>query len=311
MENFDIMRLDGHALKVFLSVCQTGSVSRTAELFDLNQSTISHTLDKVRAAIGDPLFVKAGRGITPTEAALALVPRIENLLVDLESMASADTYDITKELGRFIVAISTPALLKDVKLFQSRIKQSAPNAQFELRRLAPRNRITQILDEQEAELAIAVSGFKYPSTLNHFTYGYDELVVFYDPGHRGPVYTLDEYIEASHGVVNFGGNVKSVVETELAERGRSRNISLVSPTASMLGDLIKGTDIITTMPKRLADRVYNGLWYCPVPFALPFVTYDVVWHRRLEHSGRHVWLRNMVKNIGHSLYGDLSKPKNP
>ena len=45
MQNFDLFRLDGHTLRVFVSVCETGSVSRTAELFELNQSTISHTLD--------------------------------------------------------------------------------------------------------------------------------------------------------------------------------------------------------------------------------------------------------------------------
>ena len=64
MKNFDTLRLDGHALRVFVAVCETGSVSKTADLFNLNQSTISHTLEKLRSAIGDPLFVKAGRGIT-------------------------------------------------------------------------------------------------------------------------------------------------------------------------------------------------------------------------------------------------------
>ena len=77
MQNIDLFRLDGHSLRVFASVCETGSVSRTAELFSLNQSTISHTIDKMRAALGDPLFVKSGRGITPTEKALAVLPRVQ------------------------------------------------------------------------------------------------------------------------------------------------------------------------------------------------------------------------------------------
>jgi len=84
MEKFDIFSVDGHKLRVLAKIFETKSISRTAEAFDLNQSTISHTLDRLRAAIGDPLFVKAGRGIEPTEKAIAMMPRVLEIVGALE-----------------------------------------------------------------------------------------------------------------------------------------------------------------------------------------------------------------------------------
>lgn len=294
MQNFDHFRIDGHTMRVFVSVCETGSVSRTAALFGLNQSTISHTLDKMRAAVGDPLFVKSGRGITPTVKAISLLPRVQKILVDIEGLVAPENYEASLDTKPVVIAIPTPALLNDMKTLQAKISEEAKHAKLEIRRLAPRSRVQEMLTHDEAELAIAVSGFKYPASLNHCVYGTDKFVVFYDPSHRKPLVTVQDYAKARHGSVNFGGGVKSEVEKALARLGLEREVTLVAPTASMLGDLIRGTDIVATMPLRLVKNAYMGLAFCTPPFDLPEITYDLVWHRRYEHSGRHIWLRRLV-----------------
>lgn len=294
MQNFDLLRLDGHALRIFASVCETGSVSRTAEIFDLNQSTISHTLDKMRQAVGDPLFVKSGRGITPSEKALAILPRVQKILADIEGLVAPEKYDVSRDTKPFVLAIPTPALLHDMKALHANLLASEPSIEFEIKRLAPREEITKMLSHDAADLAITVAGFRYPAVLNHCRYGEDSLVVFYDPKRRGPIETAQEYAEARHGAVNFGGITKSVVARALNELGLKRKVSLSAPTASMLGDLIKGTDIVATMPKRLAAAAYEGLEHSPPPFFLPTVEYHLVWHRRYEQSGRNSWLRSQV-----------------
>lgn len=294
MQEFDIYRLDGHTLRIFASVCETGSVSRTALVFGLNQSTVSHTIDKMRAAVRDPLFVKSGRGITPTEKALAMLDRVQNIIADIEGLVAPEAYDVSRDNRPVVMAIPTPALLSDMKRLFDKLSSVAPKAKLEIRRLAPRSRVNDMLSHDEAELAITISGFKYLATLNHCHYATDDLVVFYDQNCRGPVETAEDYANARHGVVNFGGNVKSEVEVALAKLGLGRVVSLVSPTASMLGDFLKGTDLIATMPKRLAERTYVGLTYCKPPVTLPKIELDLVWHRRYEHSGRNRWLRQLV-----------------
>ncbi|MEM6385577.1 MAG: LysR family transcriptional regulator [Pseudomonadota bacterium] len=294
MQNFDLFRLDGHSLRVFASVCETGSVSRTAELFDVNQSTISHTLDKMRAAVGDPLFVKSGRGITPSEKALAILPRVQKILTDIEGLVAPEKYDASRDIRPFVLAIPTPALLPEMKALHANLLAVDPDSEFELRRMAPREMVTRLLSEDEADLAITVAGFRYSATLNHCHYGEDHFVIFYDEAQRGPIKTAEDYAKARHGAVNFGGANKSVVERALNELGLKRRISVVAPTASMLGDLVQGTDIVATMPSRLATAAYANLAYTEPPFVLPSVEYHLVWHRRYEHSGRNAWLRAQV-----------------
>lgn len=294
MQNFDLFRLDGHTLRVFVSVCETGSVSRTADLFDLNQSTISHTLDKMRAAVGDPLFLKSGRGITPSEKALAILPRVQKILADIEGLVTPEQYDVSRDSKPVVLAIPTPALLHEMKTLHANLLKAEPNIEFELRRLAPREQVTEMLTQDEADLAITVAGLRYPAVLNHCHYGEDSLVVFYDPDCRDPIRTAQDFAEARHGTVNFGGDTKSVVSRALTELGLKRRVSLVAPTASMLGDLIKGTDIVATMPSRLATSAYQGLAWTKAPFVLPTIEYHLVWHRRYDQSGRNTWLRSQI-----------------
>lgn len=294
MQDFDLFRLDGHTLRIFVSVCETRSVSRTAELVGLNQSTISHTLDKMRAAVRDPLFTRSGRGITPTEKALAIVPRVQRILAELEGLVAAESYDAAFDLKPVAIAIPTPALLLEMKNLYQRLLAASPALQLKITRLAPRERIVDILVHDEADLAIAVAGYRYPAELNAMNLAKDELVIFYDPECRGPVRSAKQYAEARHGAVNFGGKVKSEVDRILQERGMTRRVSMTSPTASMMGDLIKGTDLISTMPKKLATTAYRDLAYCPVPFKVRPLAYELVWHRRYEHSGRNMWLRQNV-----------------
>ncbi len=295
MQNSDLFRLDGHTLRVFASICETGSVSRTAEAFGVNQSTISHTLDKMRSAVGDPLFVKSGRGITPSDKALSILPRVQKILADIEGLVTPEHYDASLDKKPFVLAIPTPSLLDDMKALHANLLSVAPGIEFELRRLAPREYVTHMLQHDEADLAITVAGFRYPALLNHCHYGSDTLAVFYDPNCRPPVRTTEDFAEARHGVVNFGGQTKSVVERALGEFGLKRKVTLVAPTASMLGDLIRGTDIVATMPSRLA-KTYHGLKHTPPPFVLPSIEYHLVWHRRYEQSGRNMWLRKLALN---------------
>ena len=65
-------------------------------------------------------------------------------------------------------------------------------------------------------------------------------------------------------------------------------------TASMLGDFILGTSLIATMPRQLSQSSYRGLAFCEPPLTLPKIRYDLVWHRRNDHSGRNMWLRQAV-----------------
>lgn len=294
MQNIDVFRLDGHTLRVFLTVCDTGSVSRTADVFDLNQSTISHTLERMRSAVGDPLFVKSGRGITPTDKAMSLIPKVQDILARIEGLVAIGDYDPAQETNPIVVGVPTPSLMPQMKAMYSIVSNEAPRAPFHASRLAPRERMAEMLTVAEIDVGISINMAKYPATLSWTPYLTDQLAIFYDPERRGPVETVEQYANAGHGVAGLGGTAKSIVQVALEQVGLQRHIAFAAPTSSTLGEFLKGTDLIATMPLRLAESAFGGLAHCPPPLVLPDLRYDLVWHKRFEHSGRNAWIRQAL-----------------
>ncbi len=93
MRKSDHLAISGLLLTLFLTVYDTNSVGRAAEVLDINQSSVSHGLENLRGILGDQLFIKQGRGITPTERAIALAPEVRSMLASLEGMIRKSDYD--------------------------------------------------------------------------------------------------------------------------------------------------------------------------------------------------------------------------
>jgi DNA-binding transcriptional LysR family regulator len=104
MSAFDHSDLDGRLLQLLLAVVEERSVTRAAERLGVTQSAVSHLLDKLRAIVGDPLVVKAGRGIVPTARAEALAVRARVLLEDLRGFATPEAFDPRTLQATFTIA---------------------------------------------------------------------------------------------------------------------------------------------------------------------------------------------------------------
>ena len=93
MSRFDHSDLDGKLLQLLLAVIEEQSITRAAQRLGVTQSAVSHLLDKLRAIVGDPLFVRSGRGIVATVRAQALAVQARLLLDDLRRFTTAAAFD--------------------------------------------------------------------------------------------------------------------------------------------------------------------------------------------------------------------------
>ncbi|MEM9582933.1 MAG: LysR family transcriptional regulator [Pseudomonadota bacterium] len=294
MEKLDRSKLDTRSLQVFLEVFETSSVSRAAEAFSVNQSSISYTLDRLRDYFADPLFVQLGRGITPTHRAAVLEPQIRRIVADIEGLTADTEFDPKKEDQPISIASNVTELLPELQKIRSAIWDCAPNIPVKFLELGSRDNIEPMLVQAKAEVVISVRLLRYPATLNHKTLLHDKPVVFYDPAVRKKVITIEDYGAARHAVLDFGGHKKSTVEAALEDRGFSRSIALSASNAHALASLMKGTDLIATMQARLQHSAFAGFLHCNPPVTLAPVLFDLVWHRRSDVSGRNSWLRNLI-----------------
>lgn len=153
MKNFDVFNIDGRLLKIFLSLCETSSVSKTANWDGVTQSTISHSLDKLRSCIDDPLFVKAGRGITPTPVALEIEPRVRSILSQIEGLKSQNMFDPLVVSKPFTIVSNVTEMLGELMTIHDAIVKVAPLAKFRYLEHGPGQRAAELLGSADDQLS--------------------------------------------------------------------------------------------------------------------------------------------------------------
>ena len=294
MKNLDVLSLDGKLLKTFLAVYETNSVTRAAELLGVSQSSVSHSLNRLRDCFGDPLFAKRGRGITPTRASDVIAPRVSQIVNQLQGLSLRREYDPKSDDSSFAIATSVTELLPALLAGKKHLEMKSCGARLKFVELGDRNNALKFLDQGTADLAITASIGRYPLELSVKRLYQDPIVCFFDGTQRGAPKTASEYCAARHAVLDFGGSNKSIVDRALENAGLSRVVHLAAPNSYTLSRLAKGSDLVMTLPRGLASEAFHGFEFSPAPLPLPAVSYDLVWHRRFEDSARHCWFRETL-----------------
>lgn len=301
MQDINYLNLSGRLLRLFLAIYDTNSVSAAAARLDLNQSTVSHSLDKLRDLLGDPLFIKSGRGITPTERAIIVAPYAREILADMEGIVSHITYNAAEDDSPITIAANIESMTSFFIKLREEVARIAPNKPLRLIELGARANILSLLDDNKVDLVITVRAIQYSASLNTSGIITDEFACFYDPNHRAPIETMEDYAAARHAIIDFGFGSKSIMEETLEKIGVSRNVMLFAPSFRALADMIEGSDLVATMRSQLKHSHFGRLAISPPPFVAPPTHIDMVWHRRAERSGRNLWLRNLCIKCADSL----------
>ena len=127
MRNFDHLSLDGRSLYMLKQIYEHRSVTEAARVLGVTQSSVSHSLDRLRGLLGDPLFLKVGRSMVPTERVESMMSEIDHVLEGIESLFHQSEFDPARSNDRFSIVgndfehdLLLPALF-------ARLKHEAPN----------------------------------------------------------------------------------------------------------------------------------------------------------------------------------------
>ncbi|WP_239324100.1 LysR family transcriptional regulator [Epibacterium sp. Ofav1-8] len=295
MQRIDISQISGRVLRVFLTVYDEKSVSRAAEVLNSSQSTVSHNLEKLRGLLGDTLFVQSGRGIVPSARADALAPKVRRILVDLEALADQGIYDPVTDPDPFVIALSTSILDTEMETIAKALRASLPQKHVIFRDLGTSGVIEPLLDSRHVDVVLTLRPRSYPNTLSRLPLFQDHMRVFYDPNARGPVSSVEDYCAAAHATVAIGQGRKSLLQGELDALSIHRRIVLGAPNLWALIQLMRGTDMIASLPARVARTAGDVLASSPFPIDLAPMQFDMVWHRRYANSARLEWLLMAIK----------------
>ncbi len=292
MKKSEYKSIDTNSLRLFLAVYETGSLTGAAKLLGVNQSTASHGLQKLRKIFDDQLFVKSGRGIVPTDRVIELIPRIRKLLPELTNLWQTQSFDPAEETKPIIIGTNgCGRLLITQQIFGA---EEMNGLSLKFIDVGTGRNVEDILIKNKADVAIAISNNKISEHIRKKSLFKDTMRVYYDPDQGDAPKDIAEYCSALHATIDFDSDELSMVDVTLGRIGVTRKVVLRVATIEALPPLMKGTKLITTMPRQFSQNLFSDLAQCEPPIQIPPFSIDMLWHVRSDNSPRNRWLKKLI-----------------
>jgi DNA-binding transcriptional LysR family regulator len=274
-----------------------GSVARAARRLRLSPSAMSRALARLRAATGDPLLVRAGRGLVPTPRALALRERVGQLVEDGEAvLRPAETLDLKQLRRTFTLRTSEGFVETFGPGLITRVGEDAPGVQ--LRFAQKPDKDSAPLRDGTVDLETGVVGKTTGPEVRAQKLFADRFIGVVRNGHalsRGKI-NARRYAAGRHILVSRRGLDRGPIDEALQRLGLEREIvTIVGGFATALA-LARGSDLIASVPERHTGSLRAGMHSFPLPVAMPEITVSLLWHPRLDADPAHRWLRGCVRD---------------
>lgn len=291
--------MDLKLLTVFDEVYKTRNVSRAGENLGIPQSSVSIALARLRKHFGDPLFVRTSAGMQPTPHATALVAQVRQVVDMLRNVTRQQAvFDSTTAARTFRVCMTDITHLALLPALINRLGEIGPSIQVEITHIS--NETPTMLESGDADLAVGYmpaleAGF-YQQKL--FDQNFTCVVRREHPRVRSRL-TEAAYKRERHALVPAVGTGHELVERELERLGVQRRAVLRLPNFLGIGALVASTDLMITVPQRVADtllRIADVKAFVP-PFALPSFAIKQHWHERYHQDPANRWLRSLISDL--------------
>ena len=299
-------KIDLHLIRVLHTVLTERSVSRAAIRLGMHQPAVSSALKRLRDYSGDPLLVRSGSGMVPTEAALRMIEPSASILRAAQLLFSdARGFDPATTRSTFRVAAADYLDPLFLPTLVAQIKKLAPLSDIEILPLSAASDYRAQLAQGEVDVVIG----NWPSPPQDLHLGSlfgDEVVCLVSKKHPAVRRGWDQtaWLEAEHiapSPTHMGA--KGFIDAHLANVGLQRHIAARCPYFGLIPGMVASTLLVLTTGRqycaRFVDTLPVAILPCPVEF--PRMMYYQLWHERTHTSASSRWLRERVKSVAASL----------
>lgn len=274
------------------------SVARAARRLRLSPSAMSRALARLREATGDPLLVRAGRGLVPTPRALELSDRVNGLVRDAQAALSPTEMLDLQHLSRIFTLRTREGFVENFGVdLIARVAREAPGVKL---RFVPKpDRDSTPLREGAVDLEIGVVGQATGPEMRAQTLYRDRIIGVVRQGHelsQGEI-TPARFAAGSHILISQQGVGKGFIDEALEPLGLKREIATIVESFSAALALARGSDLIATVPEKHVGKLKAGLHGFALPVATPEITISLLWHPRLDADPAHRWLRACIRDV--------------
>jgi DNA-binding transcriptional LysR family regulator len=293
-----------HELRALAILLEERNVTRAAARFHLSQSSMSRTLQRLRALFADELLVRAGTEyeLTPRAREMqrelaVLLPRLENLVAG-RGFDPSDATGIVRIIGTDYTVATLgpyvlPRLLREAPRLEIRIEQRDSDSYPDLER-------------GRADIALSVMRPEAPLRWEQlFT---DDLVCVVAGNHSvDDRFSVPDYVAARHVAVAVVHDDQPMVVRGLETLGHRRTVAVRVPHFTSALTVLPETDLVATIPRRMAEphiATDPRLRLVEAPGCFDAIPYGMAWHPRLESDPMHCWLRDTLRAAAHEMTSD-------
>jgi DNA-binding transcriptional LysR family regulator len=291
--------LDLNLLKVFDALLAEGSVTGAAERLGLSVPATSRALARLRRAVGDPIFVRAGRGLVPTPFALRAASQVRAVLDGAQALLAGERdFDPAALTRTFTIRINDGLAAMLGTDLGRRVGVQAPGVT--LRFAAEGDEDPGALRDGTVDLDIGVHPPAPPDLRTELLYTERNvaLVAADSPLGRTGRPALDQFCAYPHVVTSRRGRARGPLDDALAQAGYERLVSVVVPSFTTAALLAAQGQLVAVVPEGFARQCVATLsarWFA-LPVPVPALPITQQWHTRLDLDPAQRWLRAHVRD---------------
>ena len=302
-------------LLVYLDVLlRERNVTRAAESLGISQPAMSNGLRRLRKLFSDPLLVRTSGGMSPTERAENLQPKVREVVASIEKVVQPDRqFDAASADRVFRISVSDYSESTLLPNMLRRMRSEAPNVTLDI--LTPSDVSFQDLEQGSVDLVI--NRFDVlPQSFHQMPIWRDSFSCIFS--HRNPIrddFNLETYLEAGHVWVSKTGMGVGVgmepganqhlgwVDEALAKLGKKRRIRVFTRHYEAAMRLAVLRDLIITLPSKAAKRLKDDptVIILPPPFEIPEFELTMAWSPLLQQNPAHQWMRRLIADVARDM----------
>lgn len=298
MHKSNIDQLDLNLLRLFEAVYRLGSVSRAAEAVGLSQPAASQGLTRLRLALGDALFVRAGGSMRPTLRAERLASVVQPAIASLRGvLREEDAFNPSHSKMTLRLHMSDIGEARLLPELITALHQAAPGMRVQTAPL-PHAEIADALETGAIHFALgflpSVNGTQRIELLH------DRYAVLVRAGHpllgeKKKRTTLQDLRRLEFVAVRSHSETLRILQ----ELGLDSRLVLTSEHFLALPAIIERTDLAVVMPRAIALRFVNIDRYALLSNALPRSRFTVSlhWSHRFDVDPAHQWIRQLFVEL--------------
>ncbi len=299
-------KIDLHLIRVLHTVLTERSVSRAALRLGMYQPAVSASLKRLRELAGDPLLVRSGAGMVPTDAGLRMIEPSASILRAAEMLFSDSRgFDPRTATTNFRLAASDYLDPEFLPRLVAQVKTQAPRCAIEIHPLSAASDYSARLAQGEVDVVIG-NWLQPPPDLHRGQLFSDEIVCLVARDHpavrRG--WTAESWLAADHiAPTPMHPGARGVIDEYLEAQGLARNITARCAHFGLIPRMVASSLLVLTTGRQFCERFTERLplQVLPCPIDFPSMAYYQLWHERAHTSAAGRWLRERIKAVAAGL----------